>query len=473
MRLFFAPAVLALLMTVRMLPFHDIGWATARAQTPDPSSSGGQRLKYVGVGSCAANNCHGSVTPGSIPGIQIKQNEHYTWLKKDKHAKAYDVLLQGRSVKIAQHLRLTGAPEKSPKCLSCHALNIPAEQRGPYYQVEDGVSCEVCHGPAEHWLGTHITRGYAASVQVGMYDTKNLTRRAEKCVACHVGDANQNVDHEMIAAGHPDLGFELDTFTALMPPHWRPPRGAWLEAQAWTIGQAVALRETTKRLARRAQQRAAPGWPEFAEFDCFACHHEVRNVASTYYKRSDHGLLKAGDEWLASWRQTRGYAGVAGIPPWDTARHLVFRHLVGVVAPDSRATIDQELTTLTRLMEKIGATDPQQVETTATRVAQLVEPLVPQVGNVKFDEKLVLTLLRNISSDRDTLAAADLRTAEQAAMAIEALFTAYRKQVKTPNDKAIQDTIRRLFDVLEKPEQYDPQQCSTHLQTLHGLFTQQ
>jgi hypothetical protein len=52
---------------------------------------------------------------------------------------------------------------------------------------------------------------------------------------------------------------------------------------------------------------------------------------------------------------------------------LIFRHLVGVVAPDSRATIDQELTTRTRLMEKIGATDPQQVATAATRVAQLVE----------------------------------------------------------------------------------------------------
>jgi hypothetical protein len=258
-----------------------------------------------------------------------------------------------------------------------------------------------------------------------------------------------------------------------MPPHWQPPKGPWLEAQAWTIGQAVALRETTKRLAKRAQQRAAPGWPEFAEFDCFACHHEVRNVASTSYKRSDHGLLKAGDEWPASWRQTRGYAGVAGIPPWNTARHLMFRHLVGIVSPDSRATIDQELATLTRLMEKIGATDPQQVTTAATRVVQLVEQLLPQVTSMKFDRQLVSTLLRNISSDRDTIAGAGRRAAEQAAMAIDALCMAYRKQVKTPNDKAIQDTIQRLFDVLEKPEQYDPQQFSAHLQTLHGLFTQQ
>jgi hypothetical protein len=196
-------------------------------------------------------------------------------------------------------------------------------------------------------------------------------------------------------------------------------------------------------------------------------------VASTYYKRSDHGLLKAGDEWPASWRQTRGYAGVAGIPPWNTARYLIFRHLLGAIAPDSRVTIDQELATLSRLMEKIGATDPQQIETAATRVAQLVEQLVPQVTSVKLDGPLVSTLLRSISSDRDTIAGAGLRAAEQAAMAIEALFMAYRKQVKTANDKAIQDTIQRLFEALEKPEQYDPQQFSAHLQMLHGLFMKQ
>jgi hypothetical protein len=41
--------------------------------------------------------------------------------------------------------------------------------------------------------------------------------------------------------------------------------------------------------------------------------------------------------------------------------------------------------------------------------------------------------------------------AEQAAMAIEVLFIAYRKQVKTPNDKAIQDAIQQLFDAIENP----------------------
>ena len=88
--------------------------------------------------------------------------------------------------------------------------------------------------------------------------------------------------------------FELDTFTAILPPHWRNLQDEG-GGKAWVVGQAVALRESLKRLARRTQQRGATAWPEFAEFECFACHHEVTNVKSTYYRRGpDRRLQPAG-----------------------------------------------------------------------------------------------------------------------------------------------------------------------------------
>src|SRR5262249_55993054 len=102
----------------------------------------------------------------------------------------------------------------------------------------------------------HITRGYAASASVGMYDTRNLVKRAEKCVSCHVGDEIRNVDHELIAAGHPDLVFDFETYTAMMPPHWRTAPSDRVVGRAWTVVQVVALRESLKRLARRG---APPG----------------------------------------------------------------------------------------------------------------------------------------------------------------------------------------------------------------------
>lgn len=470
MRLYVA---LAVVVVFAMLPIAKRGSSAVFAQSTGSSPHAPKPFIYTGVGSCASSNCHGSVTPQSLPKIDIAQNEHYIWLKKDKHARAYEVLHNKRSLRIAKILGLQGGAHQSPKCLTCHALMIPAAQQGPYYQIEDGVSCETCHGPAERWLGTHITRDYKASLQVGMHDTKDLVRRAETCVSCHVGDAQRDVNHQMIAAGHPDLLFELDTFTALMPPHWRPATGKWLGAKAWGIGQAVALRDIAKRLARRVEQRDETGWPEFADFDCYACHHEVRNIHSTAYSRSKHGVLKEGKKWQASWRQSRGYKGIAGLPAWEPAQYLVFRHLVGIVSPDNRNLLDQQLANLASQMQQLSASNPQRIRQAALHVADTVAALIPQVAKMTFNETLVATLLRNISAEGESLANAGIGVAEQAAMAVDTLFITYKKHVKNGEHKAIDDTIQQIFNVMQKPQTYDPQVYSRHMQTLHGFFAPQ
>ena len=50
-------------------------------------------------------------------------------------------------------------------------------------------------------------------VRLGLVDSKNLSIRSEKCLTCHLGAPGLQVDHELIAAGHPDLRFELDSYT--------------------------------------------------------------------------------------------------------------------------------------------------------------------------------------------------------------------------------------------------------------------
>jgi len=75
----------------------------------------------------------------------------------------------------------------------------------------------------------------------------------------------------LIAAKHPRLLFEFVAFEEAMPAHWKPrQRDASFD---WFVGQiAAATRgpgraQTTGRDARRPLA-------EFAEFDCFACHHD-------------------------------------------------------------------------------------------------------------------------------------------------------------------------------------------------------
>src|SRR5579885_2752140 len=163
--------------------------------------------KYIGPGSCAATSCHGAVRP--VAGSRILQNEYSTWILQDKHSRAYQALTGEVGERMARILKLGAKAEDSPKCLACHALYAAPEQRGRAFEISEGVSCENCHGPAQGWLGQHTARDseekHAESVRLRMVDTRNVITRSEKCLECHLGTKSKFVDHEMIAAGHPDL----------------------------------------------------------------------------------------------------------------------------------------------------------------------------------------------------------------------------------------------------------------------------
>jgi hypothetical protein len=92
-------------------------------------------------------------------------------------------------------------------------------------------------------------------VTAGMRDLRNVYVRANSCVACH-----QNVDADILAAGHPVLHFELDGQSVAEPKHWRdePPTAT----KAWLVGQAVALREVSWALAntQKPSPDLVPQW---------------------------------------------------------------------------------------------------------------------------------------------------------------------------------------------------------------------
>jgi len=111
---------------------------------------------------------------------------------------------------------------------------------------DEGVSCESCHSAAESWLRGHTRKDwtYAMRVTAGMRDLKSFYVRANTCVACH-----QNLESDILRAGHPELTFELDGQSIAEPKHWRdddPSSGL----RAWLVGQAVALREMSWALSK-------------------------------------------------------------------------------------------------------------------------------------------------------------------------------------------------------------------------------
>jgi Cytochrome c554 and c-prime len=426
--------------------------SAAQQTVADPTSGVG---KYNGPGGCAASSCHGSVKPKNV--TKIWQNEFSIWAAQDKHARAYSVLSNPVSQRIGKILKLEQPPNKSEKCLVCHALYVPSDLRATTFQPDDGVSCENCHGPAVGWLGPHTTEGWqhysaAEKAKYGMYDTRDLTRRSEKCATCHVGTADKQVDHEMIAAGHPDLTFELDSFSAAMPKHWktdRPDDDTRLGVQTWAIGEAVQLRESLNRLSRRA---SGPNWPDYAELDCFACHHS---------------LTLPGDSWRLT---TTDYyqARRPGVPAWNASHYLVFRNFAAIVDPPDAQRMDNSLNHLSALMGKWA--NPQEISSAALDSAGSVQQILQKIVAQRYDPNLTARIMQAIAGNAETISDGGERTAEQATMALDSLFIAYSANTKVANESEVRAAINKLFQQLQNPSAYNAPQFKQQLQHVQALL---
>lgn len=226
--------------------------------------------------------CHGNGSPGNLGG------EYNTWALSDAHARAYAVLLDERSKKIEASLNPDKGeprPEQNELCLNCHVQpGIMRSERSPRFALTDGVGCESCHGQAEKWLYDHTRKDWreqdaSKKRDQGMNETGNLLVRAEVCTTCHIGKGDIEVNHDLIAAGHPRLRFEFSAYLANYPTHWREDldrkRYPDLEARAWVLGQAVSGEAALRLLAHRANDRPNAIWPELAEHDCYTCHHDL------------------------------------------------------------------------------------------------------------------------------------------------------------------------------------------------------
>src|SRR6266446_148250 len=415
-------------------------------------------IKYIGPGSCAATSCHGSVKP--IAGSRILQNEYSTWIIQDKHSRAYQALTGDVGERMARILKLGAKSQEAPKCLACHALNPAPEQRGRVFEISEGVSCENCHGPAASWLGSHTTRAWAheKSVALGMHDTRDVIHRTEKCLECHLGTKNKFVDHEMIAAGHPDLYFELDSFSAVMPRHWKVPREsapgkpaedeAWTGVRDWSAGQAVQLRAAMERLAWRAKGR---NWPEYSELSCFACHH---------------ALGPAKD----SWRQEHGYPGRRpGDPAWNASRYAVFRLLAQQMDSANAQELEKQLSAVSGEMSRLNP-DRNTVASAASAAAPVAQRLAERLATMQYDQATTLRILQRISDDAENIALADERAAEQAAMALDSLYIAYSKDARPANAAEVRDAINGLFQQLENPSSYNADQFASSLRRIRTLL---
>lgn len=267
----------------------------------------------LGVNSCVAASCHGGgrLSEGrSFAAYQI-------WARKDPHATAFATLSNAES---RQMMTLLNKGKNGPaadatqdvRCLSCHSTTEVSDGRAlvaAEHHLRDGVGCESCHGPAKEWLGLHSTREWKTLTaeqksEHGFLDTTtDLAARVKMCADCHIGSPGRDVNHDLIAAGHPRLNFEFSAYYANLPKHWsvtdvdgaEPPdveKDPAFEARAWLTGQLVSSRSSIQLLQHRAKPENP--WPELAEYSCFSCHHDLKSQSWYQTKGRSRGQFAWG-----------------------------------------------------------------------------------------------------------------------------------------------------------------------------------
>ena len=386
---------------------------------PDQKSTTTPQSRIVGSASCAAASCHGG-------GRRI-EGLHYAasliWAGRDPHASAWDVLNTTRSRNM---LELLGAGQGSAppaatqdaRCLNCHAT-VEQPLTGTVvsdYLHHDGVGCEACHGAARDWIGPHVTAAWkrlpaAQKLSLGYVDlASSLTQRANRCAECHVGGVGRDVNHDLIAAGHPRLDYEFSTFHTNYPRHWQPRASTsglpdpedspTFPLDAWQAGQFAAAEACLKLL----EDRTAEGrpWPELAEYSCFSCHHNLED---------------------RSWYQQRRSSGR---PAWETWNLAPLRNSNSA----SLLPLSTAIASLETVMNQ-PQPDRQQVRTSVTNAVTTLAPLLtpPEPWTAASIDQFCLTSIRSsrrTTTDGSILAAGSWDELAQLYLGLRAAVAARR-----------------------------------------------
>jgi hypothetical protein len=289
--------------------------------------------KFVGVEKCA--DCHNAPSPLRSTDWS-RLTEFAQWRARDKHALAYKQLDTPRGRQIGKALWGVEDVTKRRECLSCHANWVNDAPQPAQINLQEGVACESCHGPAKDYLSPHVevawrTTSNEKKRELGMVNVRDPQERARQCLSCHIGNAEEGklLTHDMYAAGHPPLpGIEIETFAHNMPPHWRTlnqkvadlarlsppkqlpdlPKLRELLAQperelhgvkSVLVGGLMNLREAVHLVGQQSGLQKESG-PEFALFDCAMCHHELQ-TPSWRQARMLSGRLTPGRPQLHRW----------------------------------------------------------------------------------------------------------------------------------------------------------------------------
>lgn len=384
---------------------------------------------HLGTATCAGSQCHGKSTPQENRNVLL--NEYTTWIGSDRHSIAYKTLESPESRSIARKLGLKNATT-AKICLDCHTDNVAVEKRGPKFQITDGVGCEGCHGGAENWLVSHTDPNttHQQNVASGLIATEDAGIRAQVCLACHAGNENQFATHQIMAAGHPRLSFELDLFTTLQPQHYTidtdyiQRKGTSDRIQLWIEGQFHSIEQSLK-VAKTRLYNGEGIFPDFAFYDCHSCHHPMSKL---YWSASRADGVRPGSPRLH-------------MPNMPVIEALVLATGNQTLA-DELAIVRVETVRAAQHGRRAFSAAADQLLTTLAKVRTHVES--------NIDRTNVDNILSSLLSASATDQASDYAEAEQLYYSYETLCEATNQYDKCA------PTLESIFNTLDDEDNFDP-----------------
>lgn len=406
------------------------------------------RDRTLGVVTCASALCHGSIA--SWNGSPVNQNEYVVWSRLDKHARAYQLLLNEKSRRIAANLALPQPAHQSRVCLDCHA-HVPANP-APAHKVSDGIGCEGCHGPAERWIAAHTEpdASHRGNLAQGLYPSDQPLARARLCLSCHFGTADKYVTHRIMAAGHPRMSFEMETFTNLQPAHFKVDadyvarKGSVDGVRIWAIGQAVAVGTQIDILLdpRRGRDGA---FPELTLFDCHACHHPMADTrwkpVGSFGRSISPGLVRLNDSGMLMLR-------------------LILRQ---IDAPLGERFV-QAVVQLNHAVAGNG-----DLAERARDVKALADEAARRIASVGVTRDNLRAMALALVDDGIAGGYADYAGAEQAAMALGSVVNTLHKLGQLPSAASLNQGLAQLRAGLVQDEAYRPADFQNRLRAFRPL----
>lgn len=138
-----------------------------------------QEFNYVGADKCKI--CHRTESRG----------KQFPIWEESKHSQSYKALSLPEAADIAHEAGIQN-PQQSEQCLQCHA---PLHAKAPEIK-EEGVTCEVCHGPGSEYKKLSIMKNREEAIKMGLIAYNSLEDIKNKCLTCHQNAHGISFDFE-------------------------------------------------------------------------------------------------------------------------------------------------------------------------------------------------------------------------------------------------------------------------------------